>query len=168
MSSLFNHVFIPLFILLAFSDRLGLNPKKVFALVFFAILPDADVIFLPHRAAFHNMFVLIIPFLLFILISNRRETSGIICLYLASHLTLDLFNGGISLIYPLSSDVFFIDVEFRFDLQSFTHVLDFGIRETVVNSGKGEPLVSSENMGIAVFLALLAVVLSMLRQKEKF
>lgn len=154
--------------MLAFSDRLGLNPKKVFVLVFFAILPDADVIFLPHRAAFHNMFVLIIPLLLFILISSRRETSGIICLYLASHLTLDLFNGGISLIYPLSSDVFFVNVEFRFDLQSFTHVFDYGVRETVVNSGKGEPLVSSENTGIAVFLALLAMILAALRQEKKF
>ncbi|MCX9011263.1 MAG: metal-dependent hydrolase [Candidatus Methanoperedens sp.] len=168
MSSLFNHVFIPLVILLAFSDRLGLDPKKVFALVFFAILPDADVIIQPHRAAFHNIFALIIPLLLFILISNRRETSGIICLYLASHLTLDLFNGGISLLYPLSKDVFFVSAELRFDLQSFTHMLEYGVRETVAVNGKGEPLVSSENTGIAVLLTLLGIILAVLRRKEKF
>lgn len=167
MSSLFNHVFIPLVILLIFSEKLGTDPKKAVALVFFAVLPDADAIILPHRAVFHNIFILVIPLLLFILIRNRRDILGIICLFLASHLILDMFNGGISLLYPLSSNVFFIHTELRFDMQSFSHVFDYGIRQTVMNRGNGEPVVSSENTGIAVFLVVLTAILATLKQRER-
>jgi hypothetical protein len=45
MSSLFSHIFIPLMILLLFSEKLKLNSKEVFALSFFAVLPDTDSVF---------------------------------------------------------------------------------------------------------------------------
>jgi len=166
MSSLFNHIFIPLAILLLFSDRLKLDQRKVLALSFFAVLPDADAIFLPHRALFHNIFILIIPVLLFISLRSRRDLFGIICFYLASHLVLDLFNGGIFLFYPVYNKVFFARAELLFELDSFIPVTDYGIRRAIVNMGKGEPAISSENTGVALLLIVLIIVLVM-RSKNK-
>jgi hypothetical protein len=45
MSSLFTHIFIPVVILLLFSEKLKLNPRNVIIFSFFAVLPDTDSIF---------------------------------------------------------------------------------------------------------------------------
>ncbi len=168
MSSLFNHVFIPLVILLLFSNKLRLNPRMVFALSFFAVLPDMDAIFFIHRASFHNIFVLIIAFIFFILAKNKKKvTPGIICFYLASHLLLDIFNGGIFLLYPVYDNVFFAHVELLFNSNHFTPVLDYGISKDIMNMGRGEPAISSENIGVTVLLIIFLVISAFLSLKKK-
>lgn len=166
MSSLFNHIFIPLAILLLFSKRLNLDTRKVTALVFFAILPDADTIFLPHRAALHSIFILFIPVLLFVLIRSKRDIFGIVSFYLASHLVLDLFNGGIFLLYPVYNNVFFASVELLFNRNEFIPVMNYGISKDILNMGRGEPVISSENIGISLFL-LFFVLISVIRGNRK-
>lgn len=158
MSSLFNHVFIPFVILFLFSNKLRLNPGKALALGFFGVLPDVDAIFLPHRALFHNVFVLIIPLLLFIFVKGRREMFGIIFFYLASHLILDLFDGGIFMLYPVYNKVFFAQAELWFRNDSFIPLLNYGIAERIMNMGKGEPAISSENIGVASLLIVFALI----------
>lgn len=167
MSSLFNHMFISLVILLLFSEKLKFNPRKVLALSFFAVLPDVDTVFLPHRAVFHNAFILIIPILLFIFIKSRRKDLGIICFYLASHLVLDLFSGGIFLLYPLYDNVFFIHAELWFYKNSFTPILDYGISSNIMNMGRGEPVISSENIGVGALLIISVVILAMRNLQKK-
>lgn len=167
MSSLFNHIFIPLVILLLFSEKLKIDSRKTLALSFFAVLPDADTIFSPHRAAFHNMFMLIIPLLLLILIKSRRDILGIICFYLTSHLVLDLFNGGIFLLYPLYNNVYFIHAELLYSENSFTPMLDYGISNKIMNMGRGEPVISSENIGITIVLIISTLILIMQNLKKK-
>lgn len=166
MSSLFNHIFIPLAILLLFSKRLNLDTRKVIALVFFAILPDADTILLPHRAALHSIFILFVPALLFVLIRSRRDIFGIVCFYLASHLVLDLFNGGIFLLYPVYNNVFFANVELMLDHNKFMPLLDYGIRSDILNTGRGEPVISSENIGVTLILIVFSLI-SVLRSKPE-
>ena len=157
MSSLFNHIFIPLVMLLLFSKKLGINYKKVLALSLFSILPDLDAVFLDHRATFHNILVLAIPLMFFILLKSRRDIFGMIGFFLASHILLDLFNGGVFLLYPFYNKVLFIHAELRFDQYSFIPILEYGIRGTIMNMDKGEPVISSENIGVIVLLALIAV-----------
>ncbi len=162
MSSLFNHIFIPVVILLLFSKKLKLNPRDIIACSFFTVLPDADVIFFMlklspvplHRIVFHNVFILIIPLLCFILVKRRREIFGIICFYLTSHLILDLFTGGIFLLYPVYNNVFFVNVEL---LYNFKPVLEYGISNKIMNMnmGRGEPVISSENVAIVILIAFV-------------
>jgi hypothetical protein len=165
MSSLFTHIFIPIVILLLFSKKLNLNPGLVIALSFFAILPDTDAVFfllrlspVPlHRILFHNVFILVIPLLCFIFLKSRRGIFGIICFYLASHLILDLFNGGIFLFYPFYDHVFFANFELLFPY-SFIPVIEYGISDKIMNNGIGEPAISSENFAVALLLITSAAI----------
>jgi len=166
MSSLFTHLFISVVILLLLAETFRLDSRKVLALSFFAVLPDLDAILVPHRALFHNIFILIIPLVFFIFVKSRRDVFGIICFFLAAHLILDLFNGGIFLFYPLYDKVFYASAELRFGMDGFLHVLDMGISDTIMNNGRGEPVISSENVGMAVVLAL-GLVISMLYGQQK-
>jgi hypothetical protein len=150
MSALFTHIFIPVVLLLIFSKKIGLDPKKIVGLSFFSILPDADAFLQPHRALLHNAFILVIPILLFIFLKSRRDITGIICFYLASHLILDLFNGGIFLFYPYYNNVFFARAELWLVQGNFNPVLDYGISDRIM--GTAEPVISSENIGISILL----------------
>ncbi len=166
MSSLFTHIFIPVVILLLFSKELKLNPREVITLSFFAVFPDTDSIFfllklspVPlHRVLFHNVFIVIIPLLLFIFVKSRRAVFGIICFYLTSHLILDLFTGGIFLFYPVYNNVFFAHVELLFNHGSFIPILEYGISNKIMNMGIGEPAMSSENIAVAVLLIISAAI----------
>ncbi len=160
MSSLFNHVFIPLVILLLFSEKFKIHPKNVFILAIFGIIPDIDIFFY-HRASFHNIFLVLIPFIFFIL-RDKKEIPGIICFYLTSHLLLDIFNGGVYILYPFNELSFYVKAELAFRNNIFLPVLDFGFRPSI--SGAGEPAVSSENIGVVLILILISGV-SILKKK---
>ncbi len=157
MSSLFSHIFIPLAILFIFSDKLKLDRGKIVALSVFGILPDADI-FLFHRASFHNIFILTIPFLVFIFIKYRRDISGMISFYLASHLILDIFDGGVFLLYPFYRRVFFASIEVWFSHKHVMPIIDYGISWHIMNNGISEPMISSENIGIAVLLTIFILL----------
>lgn len=168
MSSLFNHIFIPVVILLLFSKKLKLNPREVVALSFFSVFPDIDAIFFLfnlspatlHRLLFHNIFILVIPILCFIFVKSRRREFGIISFYLTSHLILDMFTGGIFLFYPFYNNVFFANVELLLRHDSFTPDIEYGISNKIMNNGIGEPAISSENIAVALLLIASAAISS--------
>lgn len=163
MSSLFNHIFIPITILLIFSKRLKIDQKNIILLSFFGILPDADI-FLFHRATFHNIFILIIPILIFIFVKDMREASGIICFYLGSHLLLDIFDGGIFLLYPFYSKVFYSVIELTFNNGIMFNV---GISKGIINMKTiGEPMISSENVGVATLLIITLLISIIIKMKD--
>lgn len=163
MSSLFNHIFIPVVILLLFSEKLKLNSKEIIALGFFAVFPDIDFIFFHikastislHRILFHNVFILFLPLTCFIFIKSKRHIFGIICFYLASHLILDLFTGGIFLFYPVYNNVFFAHLELSGSLRP---MLEYGIRNKVMNNGIGEAAISSENIAVGVLIIAILLI----------
>ncbi len=164
MTSPLDHIFIPVAILLLFSKKLKLNQREVIALSFFAVLPDIDGIFLGsnsipfHRVLFHNIFIVIIPLLFFMFAKSNRGVFGIICFYLMSHLILDLFTGGIFLFYPFYNNVFFANVELLLNIDSFIPVLEYGISNKIMNNGIGEPVISSENVALAILLIICAAI----------
>lgn len=166
MSSLFNHIFIPIVILFLFSNKLKLNPRDIIAYSFFAVLPDADAVFFMlklssaplHRILFHNVLILVIPILCFIYVKSRQEIFGIICFFLTSHLILDLFTGGLFLFFPVYNNVFFAHAELLFDHGSLTPVVEYGISNKIMNNGIGEPAISSENIAVALLLIISAAI----------
>ncbi len=170
MSYIFSHAFIPLAILFIFSGQLKLNVKNIIILNFFGIFPDFDAIFL-HRMTFHNIFILIIP--LFVLIyTKKRDIAFIVSFYLLSHLILDLFNGGISALYPFYNKIFFINAEIMssYNIDSIMYTLNYGIKGGFINniakSGKGYGIVSSENFGIAILLIIM-ILISFIKNERK-
>lgn len=162
MSSLFSHIFISVAILFIFYDKLKLGPKRIVILSFFSILPDIDI-FLFHRASFHNIFILVIPMLIYIL--TRNNNFGIICFYLTSHLILDTFNGGIFSLYPLYDNVFYVHTEILFDQSTFRPFVNYGISNKIENMGKGEGAISSENVGVTILLIIMSI-LSRIKYKK--
>jgi len=165
MSSLFSHIFIPLTILLIFSGKLRLDPKKIMVLSFFGILPDADAFIFTHRAFLHNVFVLIIPLLIFIFVKNK-EIPGIISFYLVSHIILDIFNGGVFLLYPFYGSVFFSRIEVWFNNGDMLPIIYYGISDTIMPVGRGESMISSENVGTAILLTVV-ILLSTIKNRSK-
>lgn len=97
---------IPLLFLLALP---GLDRRKVLLAWPLTHAPDIDYLLVPHRAVAHNVFILL-PFLAVLAWSLRPETRSparvewmVVCLtYLASHIVMDVFAGGVTLLYPLS------------------------------------------------------------------
>ena len=91
-------------LLLYFDDH---NRKYILLLLPFAVLPDLDH-FIPFysREMFHNVFVLVPPFVIALYglkIKNKVLYSIAVMagFLLFSHLVLDFFNGGEALLYPL-------------------------------------------------------------------
>lgn len=162
MSSLFNHVFIPLVILLIFSDKLKIDPKKIFFLSFFGILPDADI-FILHRELLHNIFILLIPVMVHYFLTDNKEAFWIIGFYLISHLVLDTFNGGIYVLYPIYDKVVYVHTDILFSHNNLKPIIDYGISDKIVNMGRSEGIISSENIGITVLL-LIFVLISKLKK----
>ncbi len=95
----------------------------------------------------------------------KRKIAGIISFYLVSHLILDLFDGGIFLLYPFYNSVFFAHAELLFTQNSLIPVLDYGISKHIMNMGKGEPAISSENIGVIALLIIFALI-SLLQKKR--
>jgi hypothetical protein len=105
--------------------------------------------------------------LIFIFIKDRKikEVAGIICFYLGSHLILDIFDGGIFLLYPFYNKVFYSVIELIFNggiifnVGISNHLLDM---RTV-----GEPMISSENVGVAVLLIIALLLSIVVKMKNK-
>ena len=162
MSYVFSHAFIPLSILFIFAGKLNLNHKYILYLSIFGIFPDFDAIF-QHRYTFHNLSILAIPILAFIFIKEYRQISGMTTYYLSSHLILDIFNGGIAVLYPFSKKILFLNAEIvqTYNLKTITFLYNYGFTDKVVktiseNSVYG--VVSSENFGITVLLLIMAFI----------
>lgn len=170
MSYIFSHAFIPLAILFIFSNKLNINPKNIIIFSIFGIFPDFDTIFI-HRMTFHNIFILIIPLSIFIF-TKKKEIVFIVSFYLLSHLILDLFNGGIYVLYPIFDGKFFINAEImsNYNIDGIMYTLNYGIKGNFINnvakSGHGYGIVSSENVGIAILL-LIMILISFVKTRVK-
>lgn len=171
MSYIFSHIFIPIVILLIFSDKLKLDKKNIVLLSFVGILPDLDVIFF-HRMSFHNIFV-ILPILFIMLAMKKDSIAGIVGFYFISHLVLDLFNGGIAALYPFYDGIFFINAEIRssYNIDNMMYTLNYGIKydfiSNIAKSGDGYGIISSENFGIIVLLIIIILAVFIKDKLEK-
>ena len=104
MPTFVMHSVIPLLFLLAIP---WLDRRKVLLAWPLTHAPDIDYWLTPHRAVAHNVFVLV-PFVLVGVWAYRRARWDLVqwmviaCVYLASHMMMDVFAGGVTLLYPLS------------------------------------------------------------------
>jgi hypothetical protein len=95
---------IPLLLLLSLP---WLDRRKVLLACPLTHLPDLDYLIGHHRATGHNVFV-VLPFALVALYAWRTarpalaEWMLIATVYTASHLVMDAFAGGVTLLYPFS------------------------------------------------------------------
>ena len=165
MSSLFNHAFIPISLLFIFSNKLKLDHRKIIILSFFGVFPDADFYIPPHRAIFHNIFILIIPFIIYFLIKDQK-ISGMIGFYLLSHLILDIFNGGIFFLYPFYNEVIYITASVWISGKGIIEALNYGVNDDIVRVKGGEAIISSESIGTIILFMILASVYIILNRKD--
>ncbi|MFW5927649.1 MAG: hypothetical protein ACOCSL_00495 [Thermoplasmatota archaeon] len=173
MMDTFAQITIPVLILLA----LRVDTRKVLLMLPFTFLIDLDVFFAgTHRLLFHNLFVAVLLPLAFLIYINKYykkyyDYALIAFFFIVSSLILDL-GQGVALIYPLSTDYYYIHAEILFkfwgpfpipDL-----VLDFGTwaaEQTAVvsqNMGAKETVTrypSMSNTSFGLFFTLLIAAL---------
>lgn len=163
MPSTLTHIFIPLFILVIFSEQLKLSKKMIISLSVFAILPDLDM-FLVHRETLHNIFVLIVPVIFFVILDDLKF-SCVVAYYLASHIILDLFNSGVFLFYPIYQKVIYIMMGISWDHNQLIPIFEIIIQEKISGKGIFMPMISGEN--IATIVLIIIALISMLIYKHK-
>ncbi len=159
MSSLFTHIFIPLAILLIFSEKLNISKKIVIILSFFAIFPDIDM-FLFHRATLHNIFLLIILLLIYIFYKNITSL-GIIIFYIYSHVLLDTFNAGAYIFYPFYKKVVYLMIGLSYG--TYTDYAITPIFEIITNDVPSDKdfvmkIISQENIATFILITIMFII----------
>lgn len=120
-------------ILLFFFPKLRVNVGnwKILLLGLLAWVPDLDIIlFGAHRFMLHNIFVVLIVFLLFYFVFGRLI--GLLSLYfVGSHLLFDLSKPGIAILYPFTSKLVYLDIIIS-ETNKWLLSIDYGILDSVV------------------------------------
>jgi membrane-bound metal-dependent hydrolase YbcI (DUF457 family) len=105
------HLIVPLLALLIASRKE--NHKYILLLLPFAVLPDADTLLAQHRALLHNIFLPLIVLIPALFIKEKKTLFMIASAYLASHVLLDMFQGGVVLFYPFYNEMAFVDASLQ-------------------------------------------------------
>lgn len=153
-----SHLILPLLILLA----ARLDARLVVPLSIFAILPDLDSLLGPHRMVLHNVFIIVVIPLAFILIARWKRPSlvlpGLIVLfYLGSHILLDL--GGVALLYPFYDGAFYFVPHLDFYTApsiGFNFIVEWGVR--TLEPTTYYTFVSSLGFTFVLFFAVMLVL----------
>jgi membrane-bound metal-dependent hydrolase YbcI (DUF457 family) len=123
-----THLIVPLLALLIVSKRE--HQKYIFLLLPLAVIPDFDTFVTQHRALLHNMLIPLLLLLLGYAIKEKRTLFIIASAYIASHVVLDMFGGGVVLFYPVYSRMAFVNASIK---MSQTNQLfwkfDYGFKE---------------------------------------
>ncbi len=101
------HLLVPLLALLIVCRKE--DHKYILLLLPFAVFPDVDTFVTEHRALLHNVFIPLVLVLTGIALKKMRSIFFITAFYFASHIILDMFNGGVVLFYPFYNEMAFID-----------------------------------------------------------
>ena len=101
------HLIVPLLALLIVSKKE--DHKYILLLLPLAVVPDFDTFLTQHRALLHNIFIPSFFLLFGLLLKEKRSIFIIASVYLASHVFMDIFDGGTVLFYPFYNQMAFID-----------------------------------------------------------
>jgi membrane-bound metal-dependent hydrolase YbcI (DUF457 family) len=122
------HLIVPLLALLIVSRKE--NQKYVFLLLPLALLPDFDTFAIQHRALLHNMFIPLILGLCGLASKKYRTIFIIASVYIASHVLLDLFTGGVVLFYPFYNGMAFVDANLMMSqTNNLLWTFDYGFKQ---------------------------------------
>jgi len=105
----------------------------------FALFPEIDALFGMHRMILHNVFIVMIPVVLYLISRNlknnilyeKRIIFILIAYFLLSHLILDLAYPGVALFYPLSGENAYFSIDFMFENYKVFLVVDYGFGHVV-------------------------------------
>jgi len=164
MPPLLTHIFIPLFILIIFSEQPKLSKKMIFALCFFGIFSDLDV-FIFHRTVLHNVFILFIP-LCFYVFWKDIKLSGIMAFYMISHVILDLFNSGVYLLYPFYNKVIYLMIGISYENSIITPIYKIIIQSGLSSEFIESPMISSENVATILLIIIMLIVVIIDKHKS--
>jgi len=164
MSALISHLFISISLLFIFSSifpkKLDLKAKEILFLSFFAILPDLDAFIFIHRVSLHNIFFLVVVVTTAYFITKKKTRIPLIIgYYMLSHIILDLTDGGVSFLYPLTADVIFLNFGVVLDGTTFSSFLKYGFTANILPQYIDRTVMSSENSGTIVIALLLGIYL---------
>lgn len=175
MVSWLPHAVLPGLVALAFFRSV---PRKiVFATVPIVWLIDADYL-IPsqHRAITHSILIPLALFAAVVVLWRRREPRArlgafltrpgapvvltMLAYYWASHLVLDLFQGGVVLLWPLVNTNFYLAFEILLDTgnNTFTPGSEAGTSEGAPELSPLYPWFSTEHTAYLAFLAACATV----------
>lgn len=164
------HLAITLFILAAIFTDDELKPALL--LLPFGLISDLDAFVGVHRATLHNLFVILVPLLVLLLVSHRVPRSSIKSRYfsvasllLAGHIFLDAFYNGVFLLYPVSTKSY--NPQFWLGLKEtgwsvlFTWLVPgtVGELEYVITPQPAVPAIPIIESGIELVILLFAVLI---------
>ncbi len=122
------HLIVPLLALLIVSRKE--DWKYVLLLLPLAVVPDLDTLMAQHRALLHNIFLPVILLLFAWKLTEYRNVFIISSVYLASHVVLDMFGGGVVLFYPFYDRMAFVNASLMIDPSNFLiWTFDYGFDE---------------------------------------
>src|SRR5574341_1076659 len=106
------HLIVPLLALLMVSRKE--DQKYILLLLPLAVMPDFDTFVTQHRALLHNIFIPLFLFFLGWMLREKRAIFNIAAVYIASHVFMDMFGGGVVLFYPFYNQMAFVDASLQF------------------------------------------------------
>lgn len=160
------HIIVPLLALLIVGRKE--DKKYILLLLPLAILPDFDSFVAQHRALLHNIFLPVL-FLLFGLVIKQKRTIFIIAaVYLASHVFMDMFGGGVVLFYPLYNKMAFVDASLSLSMSNeLIWVFDYGFKGYDNDWATANGYISDSIGTAALIFILLAGVCTMYRNRKR-
>ncbi len=163
MPDLLLHLIVPLAALLLFYD----SRYRTYILLLspLAILPDVDHLWSGEfaRAWLHNIFIVVPPVLVGIYAYKTRQEklynfALIAAVYLCSHILLDMFQGGVSLVYPIANYSYAVTCDLLMRNHTITPDIAFTVSLPSRDTSVEGDVVGSVTVAIAVvFLSLVAL-----------
>ncbi|MDJ1420979.1 MAG: hypothetical protein M5U10_03575 [Candidatus Methanoperedens sp.] len=104
--------------------------RYILLLLPLAVIPDLDTFLTLHRALLHNIFIPLILLLFGLLLKEKRTMFNIGAVYTASHVFMDMFDGGVVLFYPFYNQMAFVDAGLRISrMNELTWTFNYGFEE---------------------------------------
>ena len=160
------HIIVPLLALLIVGRKE--DKKYILLLLPLAIIPDFDSFVDQHRALLHNIFLPMLLLLFGMIIKQKKAIFVIEAVYLASHVFMDMFDGGVVLFYPFYNRMAFVDASLSLSTTNeLKWVFDYGIKaytnEWIIANGY---ISDSIGTGALIFI-LLAGVYTVYRNRRR-
>ncbi len=169
MVSFLPHIVIPGLVALAFFP---MSRKRILALSPLVWLPDLDyAIQSVHRAVTHSVFIPMALFAAVYILWKKNDPDArfwefatrpghpanllLASFFVGSHLLLDVFQGGVVLLWPVNNTNFYLAFEILLDTgkNTFAPAGEAGTSEGAPELSPLYPWFSTEHTAIAVFLA---------------
>ena len=159
------HLIVPLFVLLIVGRKE--ERKYMFLLLPLAVVPDLDTFVTQHRALLHNMFIPLILSLFGLLLKEKRILFATAAFYIALHVIMDMFGGGVVLFYPFYNRMAFVDASLQVNqIYELTWIFDCGFKPYDTGWADAYGFISDSVGTGALALVFLAFAYSAHRRHE--